>query len=185
MNVVVETPDGRRYDPTLALGRIPRRGYACTALTKRGPEQKITIVTNLFKTKSMFIGFDGRPISQTLAHKSLSLMLHALWMIDVHYLNHYPAPAIYDSGVVYQEEPLGREDWQDIPSTLMRREGDCEDLASWRAAELCVRHRIDAYPTFIWRTRPSGVFLYHIQCTYPDGRVEDPSRRLGMGANRK
>jgi hypothetical protein len=57
---------------------------------------------------------------------------------------------------------------------------NCEDLACWRAAELQVFEGIRAYPTFLWRARPRGGALYHIQVRYPDDRVEDPSRRLGM-----
>jgi hypothetical protein len=57
---------------------------------------------------------------------------------------------------------------------------NCEDLACWRSAELRVRDKIEAKPTFIWKIRPSGGYLYHIQVKYPDGRIEDPSRRLGM-----
>jgi hypothetical protein len=57
---------------------------------------------------------------------------------------------------------------------------NCEDLACWRAAELRVRYGIKAVPTFIWKVRPAGGYLYHIQVKLPDGRVEDPSRALGM-----
>ncbi len=57
---------------------------------------------------------------------------------------------------------------------------NCEDLACWRAAELRVRHGIKAQPTFTWKQRPNGGYLYHIQVQLPDGRKEDPSRVLGM-----
>jgi hypothetical protein len=58
---------------------------------------------------------------------------------------------------------------------------NCEDLASHRAAELQVKHGINAWPSFTYRMRPSGAHLYHIQTRYPDGAIEDPSRVLGMG----
>jgi hypothetical protein len=57
---------------------------------------------------------------------------------------------------------------------------NCEDLACWRAAELRVRHDVQAEPTFIWKLRANGGYLYHILVKYPDGRIEDPSRTLGM-----
>ena len=57
---------------------------------------------------------------------------------------------------------------------------NCEDLACWRAAELRVRYNIAARPSFLWRRKPTGSYLYHIQVKHPDGRTEDPSRRLGM-----
>lgn len=57
---------------------------------------------------------------------------------------------------------------------------NCEDLSAWRCAELQVRQGIQAWPCFTYRVRPGGGYLYHIQVRYPDGRVEDPSRTLGM-----
>jgi hypothetical protein len=189
MHIVVELPDGRKFDPTLVM-KVPRKpahDHECTNHGAGTPEQRITIVTDLFRSRTRF-GFNGSPtdIPQDLAHKSLSYYLHALYLIDCLYLQLHPeAPKIYEAGVHYEEEPPGREDWQDIPTSVRRKNGDCEDLASWRAAELCVRQGIRAYPTFIWKVRPSGAYLYHIQTTYPDGSVEDPSRRLGMGQNRE
>ena len=57
---------------------------------------------------------------------------------------------------------------------------NCEDLACWRAAELVVRHNIQARPVFMERRRSNGSYLYHILVRYPDGRIEDPSKILGM-----
>lgn len=116
-----------------------------------------------------------------VAHKSVCHLLKALTLCDVDWLReHKEAPLLYKSGVHYEEEAPGRDDWQDIPTTLAMGYGDCEDLACWRAAELQVRYGIRAWPTFLWRRRPRGGLLYHIQVLHPDGRVEDPSRRLGM-----
>lgn len=39
---------------------------------------------------------------------------------------------------------------------------------------------IDAWPAFYRRQQPNGVVLYHIIVNWPDGRLEDPSRALGM-----
>jgi hypothetical protein len=97
------------------------------------------------------------------------------------YLRENPhTPRLYESGVIYKLEPPNREDWQDVPTTLKRREGDCEDFSCHRAAELRVFDGVKAFPTFNWRVRDGSSYLYHIQTGYPDGRVEDPSRRLGM-----
>lgn len=57
---------------------------------------------------------------------------------------------------------------------------NCEDLASWRAAELTARYGIQARPVFVEQPRPNGSMLYHIVVRFPDGRTEDPSRILGM-----
>jgi hypothetical protein len=116
----------------------------------------------------------------------LDKLLEALTLANVFFLARYPhTPNLYESGVRYEQEPDGRDDWQDIPDTLQRRNGDCEDLASWRMAELRAR----------WRDRGSRfhitvedipnragqlVTTYHIAIRLPDGRIEDPSRILGM-----
>lgn len=132
---------------------------------------RVTFVLDLFKG----------PEEQEQSHKALRWLLLSLMQIDVDFLRAHPeAPNLYDAGVRYQEEPPGREDWQDIPTTIQLKNGDCEDLSCWRAAELRVRHNIQAEPTFIWKLRKGGGYLYHIQVKYPDGRIEDPSRRLGM-----
>lgn len=119
------------------------------------------------------------------AHRCIEACLQALMAVDVAYLLAHPeAPMLYESGVYYEEEPPGQEDWCDVGDCLknleLGRGSDCEDLACWRAAELRVRSKVMAKPTFLWRSRPNGGMLYHIQVQYPDGRVEDPSRRLGM-----
>lgn len=188
-HVVVELPDGRQFDPTtLWMGRNPHdHHHACTGYGKDHPEQRITFVTDLFSPgKDVFCG--GLATGDRLSHRTLKVMLYALLLVDCEWLRRELKAGrnplwLYDAGVVYKNEPPGREDWQDWPTTIARKEADCEDLANLRASELIVRKRIQARPTFIWRRRPSGANLYHIQTTYPDGTVEDPSRRLGMGGH--
>ena len=122
-------------------------------------------------------------------------LLSALAEANVAYLEQHPhTPKLYDSGVVYQEEPPGRDEWQDIPDTIARREGDCEDLGSWRMGELWHGEDPDAawyitvddlpdrsgrmvttYHIMILRSRPTE----HTRQT-EDGPIEDPSRLLGM-----
>jgi hypothetical protein len=116
----------------------------------------------------------------------LEYLLEALTLADACYLRRNPGvPLLYESGVRYEQEPDGRDDWQDVPDTLARRVGDCEDLGCWRMAELRVRHRdgqtrwhitVDDIPN----ARGILVTTYHIQLMRPDGSIEDPSRRLGM-----
>lgn len=112
--------------------------------------------------------------------RTLAVLLGALFEIDCAWLRSHPkAPGIYESGVRYQREPEGQEHWQDIRRTLELGHGDCEDLACWRAAELVVRHGIDARPLYKWKKTPRGGTLYHIVVATPHG-IEDPSKRLGM-----
>lgn len=113
--------------------------------------------------------------------RMLGALLGALFEIDKAYLRDHPGvPELYQSGVRYKAEPLGKEDWRDIPRLLETRLGDCEDLACWRAAELAVRRNVDARPVYRWRELPSGATLYHIVVSLPNGQIEDPSARLGM-----
>lgn len=82
-------------------------------------------------------------------------------------------PLIYDGfgkPVRYIRETGGPEEWQSIPYILASGQGDCEDLASARAAELPGARAV------VVRSG-SG---YHVVVRHADGTYEDPSRRLGM-----
>lgn len=117
---------------------------------------------------------------QARTDRSIRVLLRALTAIDILWLLGHPStPGIYESGVVYCEEPPGAEDWQDIPTCLRMGWGDCEDLACWLAAEYQV-HGVDAEPFASAQKLDDGTTLYHIQVRLPDGRIEDPSRKLGM-----
>lgn len=140
-----------------------------------------------------------RAASERILRAALDLLLVA----DVEYLRAHPeTPRIYKSGVRYQREPLVTEikqmypqcispcqapihpeTWQAIPYCLKSREADCEDLASWAAAERIVRDGIAANTAFSWREvqGPLGpMSVYHIFVRLPNGTVEDPSLKLGM-----
>ena len=111
---------------------------------------------------------------------ALAHLLEALTAVNVAWLReHVNAPSLYESGVRYEEEPPGRDDWQDIPETLSLRVGDCEDLACWRLAELRVRSLEDARP-FVKRAVYGPRTVYHVAVRRSDSRIEDPSRVLGM-----
>lgn len=134
---------------------------------------RVTFVVNLF----------NGPEQRARSGRALEIMLKALTAINLDFLLHNPnTPKLYDSGVIYQNEPRGREDWQDIPTTLLLGNGDCEDLACWRSAELQAQG-IFARPVYRWRKLEGGGVLYHILVRWPDGRIEDPSKRLGMGSH--
>lgn len=110
----------------------------------------------------------------------LKMLFEALIASNVAYLRTCPdTPRLYESGIRYREEPPGKDDWQDIPETIRRRFGDCEDLACWRIAELRVRDGEHATPYLKYAERPDHV-LYHVAVLRLDGSLEDPSRELGM-----
>lgn len=124
--------------------------------------------------------FKGR-FDRELSHRALQTLLVALVAIDCDYLRAHPeTPGVYDGLVRYEEEPIGQEDWQDIPTCLRMGVGDCEDIACWLSAQYLVRLGLDVWPTFTYKLRSNGSYLYHITNLLPDGRIEDPSRRLGM-----
>jgi hypothetical protein len=86
-------------------------------------------------------------------------------------------PPVYQSGVRYRREPRGSERWQTPSQTLQRGEGDCEDLAAWRAAELRVSGEDPAARAVVVR---SGPRTWHAVVARGDGSFEDPSAALGM-----
>ena len=110
----------------------------------------------------------------------LTMLCEALIATNLAYLVAVPAtPLLYESGVRYVPENQGFDDWHDIPETLARLVGDCEDLACWRIAELRHREREHALP-YLKRAERDDHVLYHVAVRRFDGRVEDPSRALGM-----
>lgn len=161
----------------------------------------------------------------------------ALWLLvladEVEILNNPGGiPLLYRSGIRWQaEEPRpdyrpceganGQERFFGPTRVLKEGHADCEDIASWRVAELrlgragarargprpkpghppvvvcpppalpvamtkagpvqrVLRPAINALPAF-YRRAQGGSMIYHIVVAWPDGYIEDPSRKLGMG----
>lgn len=98
-------------------------------------------------------------------------------------------PLLYRSNVLYQREPKGEETFVDGSTVYERGHGDCAHLAAWRVAELqeSLREAIasgkvspDApQPRLRLYMRPKHRTV-HVQVRHSDGRIEDPSRLLGM-----
>ena len=84
-------------------------------------------------------------------------------------------PLLYESGVVYEQEPWPRESWQTALQTLSEGVGDCEDLVGWRVAELLEQRKV-ARP-YVYRANNT---YWHVVVEHGSGQREDPSRRLGM-----
>jgi len=85
-------------------------------------------------------------------------------------------PPLYESGVRYEREH-GTENWLLPSQALALGRADCEDLASWRAAELRVTGEDPDARAHVIR---SGPRTWHAVVARSDGTAEDPSRRLGM-----
>lgn len=114
--------------------------------------------------------------------ENLRIVSECLVQLDMDFLRRARGrvPSLYASGVRYRREGTPSagpraERFQMIPEVLRTRSGDCEDLSAWRVAEL----RLSGVRAIPWIIR-TGARLYHVQVKYPDGRIEDPSKRLGM-----
>lgn len=119
-----------------------------------------------------------RIVVPVVGSKGLEACLAALFALDKLSVSTGRFPALYESGVRYRREPAARrEEWCTIPECLRRGWGDCEDLACWRAAELCVTGQDSQARPVLLRTRNG----WHVAVQRGDGSIEDPSRRLGMG----
>lgn len=95
--------------------------------------------------------------------------------------DHPRLPPIYRSGVRYEIERPGRERWL-LPSEVAALgRGDCEDLATWAAAQ----HRVTGSdPAARVLTYQSAPHIRHAVVRRGSGKIEDPSKRLGMGSSR-
>lgn len=148
------------------------------------------------------LGLFSRDMPQASSERILRALLDALLVADVEYLRlHRDTPRIYQSGVVYEREPLPKEieqmypqcvtpckapvhpeEWKSIPFCIKDGYADCEDLASWACAERIVFDGMTGVNTdFSWR-KIGSMIVYHIFVRHADGSIEDPSARLGMVA---
>jgi hypothetical protein len=88
-------------------------------------------------------------------------------------------PPLYEAGIRYEPERprLGEpEDWQNCHQLLLTKRGDCEDLGCYLAAQYRRHGVLGARAIAV----QSGRRKYHTLVELPDGRREDPSRRLGL-----
>lgn len=90
---------------------------------------------------------------------------------------------LYQSGVRYRREgkyKLGRqkEKWLTLPMLYLVKFGDCEDLA----CALAGFYRASGVKATAVAVESSIGF--HIVTQLPNGKIEDPSRVLGMGADK-
>lgn len=105
------------------------------------------------------------------------------WQLARYALDGNPLPRLYHSGVVYQEEPPGEEEWLDIATLYKQRWGDCEDVACARVAERRFYDHVPCVPCIrfaTYTTKKGRLTLIHVLNLEPDGTIEDPSKLLGM-----
>lgn len=111
--------------------------------------------------------------------RCIEALLEAHARINLEWLREHPeTPLLYQSGVRYRDDSHKRYDeWCDIPTTLTRQHGDCDDLVPWRIAELRFR---GLKARGMARYQHAGGATYHVLVRMPDGTTEDPSQILGM-----
>ena len=145
--------------------------------------------------------FSPNGADREASHATLQLYLDTLVRANCIIMARQQLPLLYASGVRYQAEPRGQENWLDCLRVLAKRKADCEDLASMRAAELRTRFGVrDARAIFtFWQHPQTREQRYHCLVRYPapptggggyvhpsyrvvdDGLYEeDPSKVLGM-----
>lgn len=94
-----------------------------------------------------------------------------------------PVPPLGCAGVHWQpdsERGKPAETWDSIDVVRKRGYGDCEDLASWLAAEYRYKRHIFA-KAVVRPSRTPGV-AWHCVVDLPGGQTLDPSAKLGMYA---
>ena len=125
--------------------------------------------------------------SQRASEQVLDIQLNALVDIDLLWLRLNPrTPNLRDSGVRYFHDGIVDE-WHTIDAALHDGVADCKGLAAWRVAELRASGEDPAAHTFkkfavVDDPTVGNMLLYHIQAQRGDGRIEDPSRDIGMNA---
>lgn len=85
---------------------------------------------------------------------------------------------LYQCGVYYARTNW----WEPIPALYDRGWGDCKSLTAAYVAEKRLQG-MQCDPTFRWAENNDGSTDYHILVALPNGQYEDPSKKLGMGAN--
>ncbi len=128
--------------------------------------------------------FNGQKQPESLTGPTLEALLDGLTEIDVNYLEAHPETPTIEAlahQLLYMEEPIGQEDWQDVPTCIRMGLLDCEDGACWDAAQDIVRG-VPAKAVASKHATPNGGVLYHITKktfgAHPHTR--DISRILGM-----
>lgn len=137
---------------------------------------------------------DGTEKEREFSLFALREMLETLVKINVGWITTHPTefeplyPFAARTGLRWEPEK-GTEDWLSIPCIYQakkdRKPVDCEDLACARVAEL--RLGLGGHPLGKVRAIAdirgrvvNGQVRMHCFVKYPDGSIEDPSKKLGM-----
>lgn len=115
--------------------------------------------------------------------RDIDIALAMTVIANLHQMGSRQLPRLYASGIRYQREkclsvavPESCERFLTAEQVLQEGVGDCDDLSSYRAAELIHTREDPRARAIVVRT---GVG-YHAIVMRGDGTVEDPSEVLGM-----
>lgn len=100
--------------------------------------------------------------------------LEGLVALDAYLIAKHNLPPLLKTGARYQTED--KEQWRSALEVIGEGWGDCEDLAAYRCGEL--RARIGEPARLILRW--TGPKTMHALVLRASGKIEDPSRALGM-----
>lgn len=105
--------------------------------------------------------------------------LNLLVALDVIFLRGNKMSPLYESGIRYGFP--GKLAWYTAPILYRKKKGDCKDLACLRVAELHLLGEKGAQVDLL-QVNPR---LWHVRVKRANGTIEDPSKRLGMGAPKR
>lgn len=124
----------------------------------------------------------GSPVllDSELFAQTARIAIEAAILVCRAHLRRFKTPPLYSTGIRYRLEPLGVEEFVDVERILQRGFADCAQLVAWRVAELResgerAEIRIQWHPP-----RADGKRFFHVVVRRENGRIEDPSVRLGM-----
>jgi len=123
--------------------------------------------------------FQGQA-DKEISHEVMMAAVEFLVRVDQAEIRIYKLPALYKSGAVY-EHVEGRLDtaWKDALALVESGLGNCKVLAAYLIA--WNRNRgVRCWPKLYQVINDDGTQDWHVAVEYPGGRIEDPSKRLGM-----
>lgn len=116
------------------------------------------------------------------SYDAMEVLVNSLIALFVIEMVNYEIPCLYDSGVIYEHMPAGRDaKWKDAFAALSTGKANCKTLAAWRIAELRIYYREAARPVIFQTIDPAnGDQRWHVWVLRANGKEEDPSVLLGM-----
>lgn len=122
--------------------------------------------------------------NEDLTGEALAAYLEGIIAVNRLIIRNQPMPWLYKSGIRFiEEDPY--QPYDKVPTFLEMLEtggGDCAALVAARVAELRERCRDHATTKIYWRPERRPL-PFHAEVRRANGKVEDPSRRLGMVDN--